>query len=174
MKTWKVFSLAGLVLTIIYVWTWPAQAQFFGRDGDYREAVQRQRIHNGVESGTLTPQEAWKLSDEQRRIQEAEDRMRADGGLNHRERARLDQMQEKADRRIYRENHDKQMVFAGHRNHRNPHYRQWQDHHRRDQRHHYSRRDNGCDRRSEFRPNHGDRNRFHRMPHRDRRFAWGH
>ncbi len=179
MKTWKAIGIAGLVLTSIYVWSGPVQAQYYGGIIDQREAAQQYRIHNGIESGALTPQEAWKLRNEQRRIQTAENRMRADGRLNPRERARLDGMQDRADRHIYRENHDNQVAYAGYGNHRDGRSRQWQHNQQRDHRqgNHYSRRDNGCDRRDSYRrpngqPNFGDRGRFSRIQHRDRRTAW--
>jgi hypothetical protein len=174
MKMWKTIGTAGLVLTSIYVFSGTAQAQYYGRNIDQREAAQQQRIHNGIESGTLTPQEAWKLENEQRRIQAAEDRMRADGRLNHRERARLDGMLDRADQRIYRENHDNQVAYSGYDNHRNPRFRQGQHNQRRDHRqgNHYSRRENGCDRGAAYRPNPGDRGRFSRIHHRERRTAW--
>jgi hypothetical protein len=174
MKTWKVFSLAGFVLTSICVWSGPVQAQYFGRNIDQREAAQQHRIHNGIESGALTPQEAERLAAEQRRIQAAENRMRADGRLNPRERARLDGMLDKADRRIYRENHDNQMAYSGYGNHRDQRFRQWQHNQRRDHRqgNHYSRRENGCDRGAAYRPNHGDQGRFSRIQPRERRTAW--
>ena len=174
MKTWKVLSLAGLVLSSVCVWSGPVQAQYFGGIFDQRDASQQHRIHNGIESGALTPQEAWKLENEQRRIQAAEHRMRRDGRFNYRERARLDRMQDKADRHIYRENHDNQVAYAGYGNHREQRFRHWQDNQRRDHNrgNHYSRRGNGCDQRGSFRPNHGDRSRFSRIQHRERRTAW--
>ncbi len=175
-KTWKIFGMAGLFLSSLVIWSGPVQAQYFGWNLDQREAAQQQRIHHGAESGALTPQEAWKLENEQRRIQAAEDRMRADGRLNHRERARLDKMQDKADRHIYRENHDNQVAYGGYGNHRDPRFRQWQHNQRRGHQYgnHYSRRENGCDRRGAFQANHGNRGRFHQTNNRNRRFAWNH
>jgi hypothetical protein len=174
MKTWKAIGIAGLVLTSIYVWSGPVQAQYYGGIIDQREAAQQHRIHNGIESGALTPQEAWKLRNEQRRIQTAENRMRADGRLNSRERARLDGMQDRADRHIYREKHDNQTAYSGYGNHRDGRSRQWQHNQQRDhgQGNHYSRRDNGCDRGTAYRPTPGNQGRFSRIQHREHRTAW--
>ena len=74
----------------------------------------------GSSPGPSTPQEARRLGIEQRHIQAAEDRMRADGRLDPRERARLNQMQNKADRHIYREKHDNQMAYPGYRQSSDP------------------------------------------------------
>jgi hypothetical protein len=174
MKTWKAIGIAGLVLTSIYVWSGPVQAQYYGGIIDQREVAQQHRIHNGIESGALTPQEAWKLRNEQRRLQTAENRMRADGRLNSRERARLDGMQDRADRRIYRENHDNQVAYPDYRGHNNPPNRHWQDNQQRHhgQGKHYSQRQNGCDRGTAYRPTPGNQGRFSRIPHREHRTAW--
>ncbi len=173
MKTWQVLSLAGLIATGISVWSGPAQAQYYGGNIDQREAAEQQRIQNGIRSGAITPQEARRLEAEQRRIRDAEDRMRADGRLDPRERARLNQMLNKADRDISREKHDRQVAYPNYGNHYEPRYRHWQDNQRRDyrQENNYYRRGKGSDR-DAFRPNHVDRGRFSRMHHRDRRFAW--
>jgi hypothetical protein len=174
MKTWKVLSLAGLVLSSICVWCGPVQAQYYGRDLDQREEVQQQRIQQGIQSGAITPQEARRLGMEQRHIQAAEERMRADGRLAPRERARLNQMLNKADRDISREKHDNQMAYSGKGNHRDPRFQQWQHNQRRDHRqgNHNFRRENGCDRGASYRPNLEDRSRFSRLQHREHRTAW--
>jgi hypothetical protein len=85
--------------------------QYVGRDDhrrpydprfDHREDYQQRRIHQGVRAGNLTPGEARYLGREQGRIQSVEDRMRADGRLSPQERQRLNQMQNNANRDIYR------------------------------------------------------------------------
>ena len=66
-----------------------AQAQPAGVNG--REQNQRERIHAGVEDGSLTRPEAHHLRSQQVRTERMEQRMRADGGgLGPRERLRLD------------------------------------------------------------------------------------
>lgn len=190
MKTWKVLSIAGLVLTGLAVWHGPVQAQYYGGNIDAREDAQQRRIQDGIRSGAITPQEARRLEAEQQRIQAAEDRMRADGRLDYRERARLGQMQNKADRDISREKHDNQVAYPGTGNRHDPRFRQWQQNQRRDHRQgvesrpqpyrgpHYSPRGNGCDRGAAYRPhpnrnlNPGERGRITRIQNRDRRTAW--
>lgn len=161
MKPWQVFSLAGLFLASITVLPGFAQAQYFGRGIDQREAAQQQRIQRGVHSGAITPQEARQLAGEQRRIQYAEDRMRADGRLNSQERAHLDRMQDKADRNIFRQKHDYQAAHPGYRYHHEP---------RRGP--HYASRHHGPYPKAACRPNHGDRGRSFQPHYRDRRLAW--
>ena len=148
MKSWQIFGLAGLMVTGLSVWSGPAQAQYYGGNIDQREAAQEQRIQNGIRSGAITPREAGRLEAEQQRIRDAEARMRADGRLDPREKARLDRMQNKADRDISRENHDRQVAYPNYGNHYEPRYRHWQDNQRRDyrQENHYYRRGKGSDR----------------------------
>ncbi len=181
MKMWRVFSLSALVVTGIAVLSGTAQAQYHNSFINQREAAQQDRIDRGVQSGDLTHQEAGRLAAEQRRIQGVEARLRGDGRLDRGEKSILDHMQNRADRNIYRQSHDNQMAYAGHRNHNQAQYRHWQQN---NQRHHnrgnfYSHRgNNGCDRRDSYRQhqrgfqNYGGGGRFHRNQHRDRRFAW--
>lgn len=114
MKSWKVLSIAGLVVSTLVAWSGSGQA----RDGsfiDQRGAAQEQRIQDGLRSGALTPREAGRLAAEQQRIRDAEARLRADDGrLNPNEKAIIDQMQNKAGRDIYRETHDRQAAYPRH------------------------------------------------------------
>jgi len=73
---------------------------------DHRQAVQQQRINQGVASGELTRREAARLQKEQARIQEAENRALADGRLTRNERAKIERMQDKASSHISGEKHD--------------------------------------------------------------------
>jgi hypothetical protein len=74
-----------------------------------REYYQRDRIRDGVRSGELTRGEAYRLINQQRRIESYERRSRLDDGrLDWRERRRLDQMLDRSSRDIYREKHDRQ------------------------------------------------------------------
>jgi hypothetical protein len=75
---------------------------------DKREIVQKERIENGVKDGSLTRHEARKLNREQRRIHRVERRSERDGVVTPREDKRLDRMQDKASRDIYKQKHDKQ------------------------------------------------------------------
>jgi len=77
-----------------------------GTSGD-RQAKQRARIHQGVKSGSLVPGEARRLAAEQRHIKRTRQRMRGDDGkLGPGERARLDRMQGRASRHIFRAKHN--------------------------------------------------------------------
>ncbi len=131
MKSWKLIGMAGLMLTSLYIWSGPVQAQYYGQNIEQREAAEQQRIQNGIRSGALTPQEARRLEAEQRRIEATKDRMRADGRLDPREQARLNQMLNKANRDISREKHDNQVAYPGYGNYHDPRSRLWQDNQRR-------------------------------------------
>lgn len=78
---------------------------------DQRQAIQQQRINQGVASGELTRKEAVRLQEEQVRIQRAEDRALADGRLTRNERERIEHLQDKASAHISREKHDRQCVY---------------------------------------------------------------
>ena len=74
-----------------------------------RQARQQHRIAHGVASGELTARETYRLERQEGRIAAYEARSRADGGgLSARERARIEHMQDRESRRIYRQRHDAQ------------------------------------------------------------------
>lgn len=74
-----------------------------------RQARQQHRIAPGVASGQLTARETYRLERQEGRIAAYEARSRADGGgLSARERARIEHMQDRESRRIYRQRHDRQ------------------------------------------------------------------
>ena len=82
----------------------PAEARINQRQGH-----QQQRIWHGVHSGQLTAREAARLEYQQARIAGYEARSRRDGpGLTRAERLRLERMQDRASRSIYRQRHDRQ------------------------------------------------------------------
>lgn len=89
-------------------------ADSFAQNGRYRTVNKRQRyqqgrIYNGINSGELTRREAYRLEKQQYRINRTEQRFRNSGsGLSWRERYILDQRQDRASRRIYRQKHDRQ------------------------------------------------------------------
>ncbi|MGC2693003.1 MAG: hypothetical protein WA228_09930 [Desulfobaccales bacterium] len=91
----------------------PALAQSTIDPGiDAREQHQQQRIQRGIKSGQLTPGEANHLEKQQGRIEATEDRMKADGNLTRRDRARLTRMQNRASRNIYRKKHNNRTVAS--------------------------------------------------------------
>jgi hypothetical protein len=77
---------------------------------DSREAKQEQRIDQGVASGSLTQQEADRLNKGQERVAAAEEKAKADGTVTKKERARLTHMQNKQNRHIKAQKHDRQKV----------------------------------------------------------------
>ena len=73
---------------------------------DRRQEQQEQRIDQGVQSGALTPKETGHLEAQQASIAQEEARMKADGKLTKAERARLTRDQNRANRTVYRKNHN--------------------------------------------------------------------
>ena len=72
-----------------------------------REAAQRDRIAQGVASGSLTGREAARLTAEQARIERKEQRFRAnDGRLGPRERNALDRSLDRSRNHIFRAKHN--------------------------------------------------------------------
>jgi hypothetical protein len=77
---------------------------------DKREARQEQRINQGVASGSLTEQEATRLNKGQTRVDNLEAKTEADGKVTAKERARIHHAQNKQNRHIKRQKHDRQTV----------------------------------------------------------------
>lgn len=77
---------------------------------DKREARQEQRINQGVASGSLTEREAARLNKGQAHIDNKEVKAEADGTVTRKERAKLTHAQNKQDRHIKRQKHDRQTV----------------------------------------------------------------
>jgi len=75
-----------------------------------RQERQAGRIHQGVESGALTPGEAHGLRGEQRSINQDRRRDLADGHLSPGEAAQLTREQDQASRDIYRLKHNDRTV----------------------------------------------------------------
>ncbi|MBV9883017.1 MAG: hypothetical protein JO276_08420 [Sphingomonadaceae bacterium] len=101
MRTAFIFAAA---LGPVAVAAAPAEARI-----NQRQAHQQQRISRGVASGQLTARETYRLERQEGRIAAYEARSRADGGgLSARERARIEHMQDRESRRIYRQRHDAQ------------------------------------------------------------------
>lgn len=103
MKT-LIFGVAALVLATSF----PAAAQTYR--GDVRQYRQHERIDRGYQRGDLTPREARRLDRQQHRIRQVERRARAlNGGyVDPRSQRRIERMQNRADRNIYRKNHNRQ------------------------------------------------------------------
>lgn len=78
---------------------------------DQRQANQQQRIDQGVQSGTLTQQEAARLQQGQQHVQNMENKAAADGKVTAKERARIEHAQDVQSKRVYRQKHDRQHDF---------------------------------------------------------------
>jgi hypothetical protein len=76
----------------------------------HREQRQEQRIQQGIRSGELTPGETGRLEAQQAKIKQDEERMKADGNLSGKERAKLRREQNRASRNIYRKKHNDRRV----------------------------------------------------------------
>ena len=72
-----------------------------GRGGE-RQVLQGRRIQQGVHSGALTCKETRYLAREQHRIQHTKRHAWFDGHVTPRERVRLEKMQDRSSRHIYR------------------------------------------------------------------------
>ena len=73
---------------------------------DQRQENQEHRIEQGEASGALNPKEAAHLEAQQNRIENAEDRAKADGVVTRRERAVLHERQDHASHAIARRKHN--------------------------------------------------------------------
>ncbi|MDP1761928.1 MAG: hypothetical protein Q8L43_06865 [Deltaproteobacteria bacterium] len=106
MKTWTKSIVAGLLGGVVILGSLPALAGPYGSYLDQRQMNQERRIYQGVQSGQLNPGEFRRLENQQGRIRAAEARMRSDGRLDRYERARLNRMENRANRDIYRYKHN--------------------------------------------------------------------
>jgi hypothetical protein len=128
MKTWSKGIVAGLLGGVVILGSLPAMAEPYRPTINQRQVNQERRIYQGVRSGQVTPREFQRLEHQQSRINRTEARMRADGHLSGQERARLDRMQNHADRNIYQTRHNnfgRAPQWAGHNYQQRPYtYRQ--------------------------------------------------
>ena len=99
----RITTFIAAMLGVAAVAAAPAEARI-----NQRQAHQQQRIARGVASGQLNTRETYRLERQEGRIAAYEARSRADGGgLSLRERARIEHMQDRESRRIYRQRHDR-------------------------------------------------------------------
>ncbi len=71
-----------------------------------RQDHQQERIANGINSGQLTPGETIRLEKGEKRIENTREKALADGKMTRGEKARLNKMQNKESRKIYRAKHN--------------------------------------------------------------------
>lgn len=100
MKLTKILTLGTLLavsLSTVTAWAGPIRS---------RQGNQRERIHNGVEEGSLTKGERQRLNVEQRAINRARDQALSDGTITGKEAKGLTRMQNHASKDIYRMKHN--------------------------------------------------------------------
>jgi len=93
---------AMIAATLVSVFVMPAFAQTSAQRIDDRQAVQKQKIDEGVKSGELTKQEATRLDKGQNKVQRMENRAAADGKITAAESARIERAQNQQNKRIDR------------------------------------------------------------------------
>lgn len=95
--------IIGLIITGI---AWSVGISHAGDRFEWRKDRQNERIYKGVKHGKINKREYNRLVNEQRRIERSEDRAWRDGRLTYGERERLDRMQNRASKNIYRSKHN--------------------------------------------------------------------
>lgn len=93
-----------LIVSAIAILSLNAEAS---RNGN-REKRQEARIAHGVKNGELTRREARHLVKGQKKIDAFQKKAMADGELSAKEKARLEKMQDRQNRKIHRQKHDEQ------------------------------------------------------------------
>ena len=90
-----------LIIAIIAAFTLTAGTAL-ADESDNRMKTQRDRIAEGLRSGSLTNREAKRLLTQQARIEKRSANLRKDGELSAKEAKKLDNFQQKAAHRIYK------------------------------------------------------------------------
>lgn len=98
----RTIFLAAMFIMVAIV----TQAQTQTPRADARQGLQRARIHEGRTSGELSRREAAGLNMQQRHIRRSERRIKRDGEVTPREKARLERKQDRASRHIRRARHN--------------------------------------------------------------------
>jgi uncharacterized membrane protein YebE (DUF533 family) len=75
-----------------------------------RQVRQQHRIEQGWRRGSLTPRETMRLERGHRMLRREIARAKADGVITRAERARIQRMQNRMNRRIWMERHDRQRI----------------------------------------------------------------
>jgi hypothetical protein len=105
----RVVMLAGMLVSFAGI---AAAHPADGRIVDRRESFQRHRIRDGVRCGDLTRRETRRLVRGQARIHRMERRFERDGRFTWRERQRMDRLQDRESRRIYRLKHNRNQRWS--------------------------------------------------------------
>jgi hypothetical protein len=101
-------KITSFVLTLTFVLGLSAIALAKTPRVNHRQHEQQGRIRQGLRSGELTGREFFRLERQQASIQRYEWRAKRDGNVSFRERNRLDNMQDRASRNIFKQKHDRQ------------------------------------------------------------------
>jgi hypothetical protein len=100
-----------LLLTLMIVGFFVALTnESFGQEtprADKRQKNQKQRIKQGAKSGEITKREAKSIKRSSTQAKRYEKRAKSDGKVTWKERARLENKQDKTSRKIYRTKHNK-------------------------------------------------------------------
>lgn len=110
MKSMKIAAL-GLSALMIVTMAGSAFAGPLGKVTNHRQCRQESRINQGVRTGQLTRQETFKLAQNQRKINRYEQIARADGRISPKEFRKLDNMQDRQNRVIFQQKHDRQFRY---------------------------------------------------------------
>ena len=105
MKRIHQLALIGVAAAALGLGTGSAQAAT--PETHRREAMQRARIEQGVQSGRLTRGEAWRLRRGERGIHRMDRRFSRDGHFTRRERFRMNRAQDRESMRIWRMKHNR-------------------------------------------------------------------
>jgi uncharacterized protein YlxW (UPF0749 family) len=72
-----------------------------------RQKNQKERAVQGAQSGELTKREAKRIKEQQENVNDYEAKLRSDGELSKKDKAKLDAAQGRTSRSIYRKKHNK-------------------------------------------------------------------
>ncbi len=108
----KKISLITLLATALMSNSLAAEAAYpWGKVVNKRQKIERNRIKAGIGSGQLTKAEVNRLRKQGKYIAGKEALFKASGcGLNKREIAKLDNMQDRFGRHIYKQKHDSHLT----------------------------------------------------------------
>jgi hypothetical protein len=107
MKKRQIIALSLSVLTLATM-AGTALAGSRGYDVNQRQERQQDRIRQGIKSGELTKGEAHRMMGAERRINNYEKYARSDGKIGPKEFQKLERMQNRESKALYKQKHDGQ------------------------------------------------------------------
>lgn len=102
-------SILVSTLSLLFVSTLGITAEARER-GDRRQVRQAERVHQGKESGQITPAEASRLRESKRDVRRTEKRAEADGVVTSKEKAHIEREQDARSRQINRIKHNDKTI----------------------------------------------------------------